>query len=56
MRGYHRSFATSEADTHLTDHHTADLVARCLDTIGQVVVGQRANIELLLVAVFCYGH
>jgi MoxR-like ATPase len=32
------------------------LIARCFDAISEVVVGQRASVELLLVAVLCDGH
>ena len=32
------------------------LITSCFETIAQVVVGQRASIELLLVAVLCDGH
>ena len=46
-----------ETETSFAEHGSLhQLVERCFDTIGRVVVGQRASIELLLVAVLCDGH
>jgi len=47
----------TDAEPQRVDPATVEqLVSLCFETIGQVVVGQHANIELLLVAVLCDGH
>jgi MoxR-like ATPase len=54
---YHRGIRMPEADMDLTGRDALNrLVASCFDAIGEVVVGQRPSIELLLVAVLCDGH
>lgn len=46
-----------ETDTSPSERADLDRsIAACFDAIGQVVVGQRASIELLLAAVLCDGH
>jgi MoxR-like ATPase len=54
--GYHRwncRFPMRDRETRPTFDR---LIRGCFDAIAQVVVGQTASIELLLVALLCDGH